>query len=258
MGPAPRIGQPAHLLRAQLAAWLRQYQPSAAVRVEWIGPEIVDVERASQSLTQDELDKPARGELECWLAKRSETHAVELVTPITPVMLPLGRVTLSVRALPRVPTPATRATVWVDISVAGHFQRSVGIDYRVQAFRTAWVAAEELERGQDVDETRVARLQVDAATLSSALWTDSPERMRMRRSVHRGEPLTTLDVELRPYVVRGEQVQVFSHVGDLSVEAQAEALQDGKAGQDVLVRIASSRSPVTARVLKPGLVEIRQ
>lgn len=258
LGPAPRVGQPVRLVQAQLAEWVRRYRPSAAVRVEWSGPEAVDVERASQTLSQDDLDPLARGELESWLARRSEAHVVELVGTIAPVAVPLGRVSLSVRPLPRVPTPSAHATVWVDVSVAGHFQRSVSIDYRVQAFRTAWVAAEELERGQDVDATRVAQSKVDAATLSNALWTDSPERMRMRRTVHRGEPLTTLDVELRPYVVRGERVEVFSRVGELSIEVQAEALQDGKAGQDVLVRIASSRSPVTARVLKPGLVEIRQ
>lgn len=260
LGPTPRIGQPAHLLRAQLVEWVRQYRPGAAIRVEWTGPDTVEVDRASQTLSQDELDPPARGELEAWLAKRSETHVVELAGPIAPVMLPRGRISLSVRALPRVPTPTSRATVWVDVSVAGHFQRAVAIDYRVQAMRTAWVASEELDRGQDVDASRVTQVRVDAAKLSDALWTDSPERMRMRmrRTVHRGEPLTMQDVELRPYVVRGERVEVFSRVGELSIEAQAEALQDGKAGQDVLVRIASSRSPVTARVLKPGLVEIRQ
>ncbi len=258
LGPTPRIGQPARLLRVQLAEWLRQYRPGAAVRVEWTGPEAVDVERASQIVSQDELDALARGELDAWLTKRSESHVVELVAPIAPVMVPPGRVTLSVRALPHVPTPTARAALWIDVSVAGRYQRSVSIDYRVHAFRTAWVAVEELERGQDVDAARVTRGQVDAATLSGALWTDSPERLRMRRAVHRGEPLTMLDVELRPYVVRGERVEVFSRVGELSIEAQAEALQDGKAGQDVLVRIASSRSPVTARVLKPGLVEIRQ
>ena len=258
LGPTPRIGQPAHLSRAQMAEWLRAYRPGAAVRVEWTGPEDVDVERASQDLPQDELDSLARRDLESWLSSRSEIHAVELVAPIAPVRVPLGRVSLSVRPQPRMPTPLSRATVWIDVSVAGRFQRSVGIDYRVQAFRTAWVASEELERGQDVDATRVTQVQVDAAQLSGALWTDSPERMRMRRTVHRGEPLTMLDVELKPYVVRGERVEIFSRVGELSIEAQAEALQDGKAGQDVLVRIASSRSPVTARVLKPGLVEIRQ
>lgn len=258
LGPTPRIGQPTHLQRAQLAEWVRQSGASAAMRVEWTGPEAVDVERAAQTLTQENLDVVARRELESWLARRSDTHAVELARPIAPVMVPLGGVSLSVRTLPRVSMPTSRATVWVDVSVAGRFQRSVGIDYRVQAFRAAWVAAEELERGQDVDAVRVTQVQVDVANLASPLWTDSPERMRMRRTVHRGEPLTTLDVELRPYVVRGERVEVFSRVGDLSIEARAEALQDGRAGQDVLVRIASSRSPVTARVLKPGLVEIRQ
>ena len=258
LGPAPRVGQVAHLQQSQLADWLSTWRPGASVRVQWSGPDGVEVERASQTLSEQDLDDLGRDELDAWLRKRSDTHAIELARAIEPVTVPTGRVSLSVRPLPRINTLSTHATIWIDVSVGGHFQRSVNVDYRVQAFRTAWTAAEELERGQELDVTRLTQAQVDVAQLSGPLWTDSPDRVRMRRAVHRGEALTTLDVEARPDVVRGERVEVVSHAGELSIEVQAEALQDGRAGQDVLVRIASSRSPVIARVLKPGLVEIRQ
>jgi len=258
LGPAPRVGLPAHLQQAQLAEWVRMYRPARALQVQWSGSTQVDVERASQQLLAQDFEDVARPALEAWLAKRSESHAVELAQPLAAVVVPTGRVSLDVRPLPRLTQPSAHATVWVDVSVDGHFQRSVSLDYRVQAYRTGWVAGEELERGQDVDPTRLVQALVDVARLPAPLWTDAPDRARMRRAVHRGDALTTLDAEARPWVVRGERVQVFSRMGDLSIEAQAEALQDGRAGQDVLVRIASARAPVTARVLKPGLVEIRQ
>ena len=258
LGPAPRVGQTAHLQRSQLADWVRMYRPGAAIQVQWSGPATVDLERASQLLSEQEFEDAARPALDAWLAKCSESHVIELVKPIDPVAVPQGRVSLDVRALPHLSTPSAHATVWVDVSVGGHFQRAVSLDYRVQAFRIGWVAAEELERGQDIDTTRLLQAQVDVAQLPAPLWADSPDRARMRRAVHRGDPLTTLDAEARPWVVRGERVEVFSHVGELSLEAQAEALQDGRQGQDVLVRIATSRAPLIARVLKPGLVEIRQ
>ncbi len=258
LGPAPRVGQPAHLQQSQLADWVRMYRPAAAIQVQWKGPATVDIERASQLLSGQQLEDAARSALDSWLAKRSDSHVIELVRPLDPVAVPQGRVSLDVRALPHVPTPATHVTVWIDVLVGGRFQRAVNLDYRVQAFRTGWVAAEELERGQDVDTRRLVQAPIDIARLPAPLWADSPDRTRMRRPVHAGDPLTTLDAEARPWVVRGERVEVFSHVGELSVEAQAEALQDGREGQDVLVRIASSRSPLIARVLKPGLVEIHQ
>ena len=258
LGPAPRVGQPAHLQQSQLVDWLRMYYPGAAVRVQWSGPATVNVERASQTLSEQDLEAAARPELDSWLARRSDSHTIELTRPVDPITVPQGRVSLAVRSLPHLTTPSSHATVWVDVSVGGHFQRAVNLEYRVQAYRAGWVAIEELERGQDVDTARLKQSEVDVAQLAAPLWTDSPERARMRRAVHRGEPLTTLDAEARPCVVRGERVQIFSHVGELSIEAQAEALQDGREGQDVLVRIASSRAPVNARVLKPGLVEIRQ
>jgi flagella basal body P-ring formation protein FlgA len=165
---------------------------------------------------------------------------------------------MSVRPLSREALPGARVTVWVDVAVGRHFERSVAVDYRVQAFRTGWVAAEELGRGQDLDATRLRQAQVDVAGLASPLWTDAPDNLRLRRGVRAGQALTVLDAEVRPWVARGQVVEVFSSVGDLAVQAQGEALQDGRAGQDVLVRIASSRAPVIGRVLKPGLVEIRQ
>ena len=258
LGPAPRVGQLAHLQRSQLADWVRMFRPAAALQVQWSGPATVDVERASQTVPAQTLDAAARAALDAWLARRSDSHAIELAVPIAAVAVPQGRVSLAVRSLSNIAAPSARATVWIDVSVDARFQRAVNVDYRVQAYRTGWLATEELERGQDVDTTRLTQAQVDVAQLAAPLWSDSPERARMRRAVHRGAPLTTLDAEARPFVVRGERVQVFSHVGELSIEAQAEALQDGREGQDVLVRIASSRAPVNARVLKPGLVEIHQ
>jgi len=258
LGPAPRVGQPAHLRQAQFDDWLRIYRPAAGVRVQWSGATQVELERASQALGEQDLEDAARPVLDAWLASRSESHAIELAAPLAVVAVPTGRVSLSVRPLPRLAAPGARVTVWVDIAVGGHFERSVAVDYRVQAFRTGWVAAEELVRGQDLDAARLRQSQVDVAQLTSPLWTEAADNLRLRRSVHQGQPLTVLDAEVRPWVSRGQVVEVFSRAGDLAVEAQGEALQDGKAGQDVLVRIASSRAPLIGRVLKPGLVEIRQ
>ncbi|MEP6501881.1 MAG: flagellar basal body P-ring formation chaperone FlgA [Betaproteobacteria bacterium] len=258
LAPTPRVAQVSHVQQSQLADRLRTRRTAAAIRIVWSGSPAAEVVRATQTIPAHDLDELARGELDGWLAARSETHSVEPARSAEPVAVPLGRVSLSVRPLPRIVAPSRHATVWIDVSVDGRFQRSVSLDYHVHALRTAWVAAEELARGQDIDATRLVQTEVDVAQLSRELWSTSPERTRMRRALHRGEPLTARDVELRPEVVRGERVEVFSQVGELSIQAQAEALQDGRAGQDVLVRIASSRSPVTARVLKPGLVEIRQ
>ena len=251
-------GSPRTLMQAQLADRLRMYRPVAGVRVQWSGSAQVDVERAPQTLAAQDFDDVARPALDAWLARRSESHAIELSPSMAQVIVPTGRVVLAVRPLSRLAVPEARTTVWVDVSVNGHFQRSVNVDYVVQAFKTGWVAVDKLDRGQALDALRVRQAQVDVARVNGLLWTDVPDGVRLRRGVRADEPLTTLDVEVKPWVARGEHVEIFSRVGDLSVEAQGEALQDGHAGQDVLVRIASSRAPVVGRVLKPGLVEIRQ
>jgi len=70
--------------------------------------------------------------------------------------------------------------------------------------------------------------------------------------------LTMAHVEALPFVARGERVQLRSRVGAITLETMAEALQDGRAGQDVLVRLPSSANPVTASVVGPHEVELKQ
>ena len=258
LGPAPRVGQPARLQQRQVEEWVRVYRPALAIRIAWSGAADVQVVRASQAVAADALVPLARRALDEWLRPRSDSYVIEPLRAVEPVAVASGEVSLAARPLPRIGEPASHMTVWIDISVDGRFQRSVDVDFHVQALRRAWIAAQDLGIGQDLDAAAVTLAQVDVAQSPQALWAESPERARMRRAVRRGQALTALDVEARPPVVRGERVQVSSHVGDLSIETSAEALQDGRAGQDVLVRIATSREPVMARVLKPGLVEIRQ
>jgi len=256
LGPAPRVGQPAHLDRAQLESWIRLREPRLASRLHWSGAASAELERASQQLPAAALDEAARQALGAWLASRSDRFEIEPQRSLEPVQLPLGRVATKVRPLSPVGLPASHMAVWVDVSVGGRFERAVALDYDVRAWREAWVAATELARGEDLDETRASRAEVDIAAAAQPLWTQPVAHARLRNPVHRGQALAALHVEERPPVVRGERVAVYSRQGDLSIETSAEALQDGRAGQDVLVRIATSSAPVMARVLKPGLVEI--
>jgi len=258
VGPAPRIGQPAHVDRAQLQDWIGRRQPALAGFVRWGGAASVQIERESQSLPAAALDERARDVLGRWLATRCDRFEIEPQREFEPVMVLAGHISTEVRPLSSIASPSSHMAMWVDVSVDGHFERSVVLDYRVKAWRRAWIAAEDLARGQDLDETRAIAGEADVAVSAQPVWSQAVSHARLRRPVRRGDVLTALDVEDRPPVVRGEQVAVAGRFGELSIETSAEALQDGRTGQEVLVRIPTSTAPVMARVVKPGLVEIHQ
>jgi flagella basal body P-ring formation protein FlgA len=81
---------------------------------------------------------------------------------------------------------------------------------------------------------------------------------RLRHAVRGGDVLARALVEPLPAVTRGDWVRLQTNEGAVSLESRAEALQDGRAGQVVNVRLANARSSILARVRGPGLVEVQQ
>lgn len=257
LGPAPRLGQPAHIERDQLAAWVKARRPALAGRMAWEGVQTIEVRRTEHVLDLERLDSAARDALDRWLASRSDRHdlvRVDAEAGMAPIALPSGEVALAVRPFAAATRPASRMRVWVDVRVEGRFQRTVPVDYRVHAWKAGYEAGAELHAGEDVDDARLRAAEVDIAAMEAPAWIGSIDRVRVRREVHAGRSLTTLDLEFRPPVVRGERVTLSSHTGELSIEANAQALQDGRLGERIAVRVDGSTAPVLAWVIKPGLV----
>lgn len=257
LGPAPRVGQPAHIERSQLAVWVKSRRPALAGRIGWEGAQTIELKRAAQVVYRDRLEGAARAALDHWLASRSDRHVLvpeQAEAVVAPIEVPAGEITLAARPFAAATRPISRMRVWLDVSVGGRFQRTVPVDYRVQAWKAGYTAGAELHAGEDIDDNRLQPGEVDIAALDAPAWTGSIDRTRIRREVRAGQPLTTLDVEFRPPVVRGEQVTVLSQMGDLSIQASAEALQDGRLNERIAVRVEGSTAPVLVWVVKPGLV----
>ena len=60
-----------------------------------------------------------------------------------------------------------------------------------------------------------------------------------------------------PVIARGDRVTAVSGQGAVRIEARARALQAGRPGREVLVRIDGATAPVWARVVQSGWVELQ-
>ena len=252
---APGACQSLWLSRSEVEAQWRRLDAALARKVTLSGATRVEVRAACQRIAATDAEAVARHALGEWLLAHSDRFdAVAMPMPPS-IELPPGEVLFHAR-----PVAAGRASprmqVWVDIDVAGSFVRSVSMVYDVHAFRRAWVASHDSAPGLDLSAATLVAREVDVAAYASDLLRDVPSNARLRRTLIAGDVLTAGHVEVRPQVVRGSYVTVRSRVGRVAIDARGEALQDGKDGQDVWVRVTASTGPVRARVVADSVVEL--
>jgi len=202
------------------------------------------------------LHAVGRSALAEWLAPRCLRFELAEVAGASSVEAPPGAVVLAARPLAEGDSIAPRMQVWVDVSVAGRFVRSVPVAFDVHAWQAAWVATHDARAGAPLAEAVLEHREVDLALQRAAPLAPPAEAARLRRPLLAGQMLAAAHVEPMPAVLRGAQVTLRAAVGAIGIEARAEALQDGRAGQLVWVRPAASTGPVHARVIAEGIVEV--
>jgi flagella basal body P-ring formation protein FlgA len=254
--PAP---PPCQIVRAGRAAVAQRLRDLAALRTalfDLVGAEQITIERRCQHLDPALLNASGREALAAWLRPRAEQF--ELAPIDLPMLeLPVGEVSLVSRALPPNESVSARMHVWVDVCIDGRPIRAVPVAFSVHAYRDAWVASHDVGIGQRLEGAGLQHRRIDIAPERAEPLPELPRDARLRKPLLAGQALTTAHVEQVPPVVRGSTVTLKSGMGTIGVEARAEALQDGRQGQWVWVRVASATGPVRARVVDAGVVEVK-
>jgi flagellar basal body P-ring formation protein FlgA len=264
LGPAPRAGEKAQLSRVELMRWIQKRTGIEARQIVWEGASVTEMYRASSEITGARLAAVAVESLRTWLGGHSTRADVALAATPRDVTVPFGQSTLKVRPIPHDGQPARRMLVWVDIWVEDRFVRTVPISFDVAAYGPAYVCDGDLPLGTRVDASSVTLREVELTGRAAPAATpqggvlDSGERVQMRRPLAAGKVLTRLDVESQAAVSRGEWVALRVRSGFIEMESRAEALQNGRVGQTVSVRTSTATTPLAARVVGPGQVEVLQ
>lgn len=132
------------------------------------------------------------------------------------------------------------------------------VPVRIVSRVTVMAAARPLPRGSRLGAADLTPISRDAASLPHGYFVDAEALlgMELRRAVRAGEPLTPSVVSAPPLVQRGQQVLLSAGSDAISVSLQAQALEDGAAGELIRVRNLSSQKVLEAEVVGPHRVRV--
>ena len=242
---------------AEIAARLRELR----IDVELTGPgatETVVIHRTCHRVESGALQAVARQSLALWLAGRAERFVIDPAdAQSTPIELPGRGAVLVARPLEADRALASRMQVWVDAIDGERVVRAIPVTFSVRAYGQAWVASRDAHVDQPAQGAGLERREVDLAGVHGRAAMADLADVRLRRPLLAGDVLTLAHLG-SDGVRSGTQVTARSHVGAVGIEATAQALQDGRAGQTVWVRVAGATAAVRARVIDKSSVEVER
>ena len=137
---------------------------------------------------------------------------------------------------------------------------STSVALRVKAVAEVLTATADIHQNDPLTDKNTSWEKRDITTISTPITkssdADASERIA-HRSLKAGTVITSSDAELPPAVHKGDSVNLVVRCGNVTLRATGEARQDGHIGETVRVFSGVSQGDLRARVVEPGLVEIR-
>jgi len=152
-----------------------------------------------------------------------------------------------------------RTPVTVVLTHQGREVKRSVVTVGLVAYKTVYVAARAVARGQVVGEGDIRRERRDVSSLRGPVLTRSSDLvgMRVKRSVQAGRVWQPRDIETVPVVRRGELVRLRLQSGGLRIDGTGKAGEDGRLGDFIRVLNVVSKRYVTGRVDEEGTVHVR-
>lgn len=183
-----------------------------------------------------------------------DSVAFDWSLPVLPRLSDSARV----EAQPLQLRPRGTCTVALRLLEKDRVLRRLTVPVRVRRWDLLPVARRELARGhvltvEDLEERWLESTQLadsDLITLDEALGC------RVSRYVLAGRPLPRRQLETLPDVLRGETLTLRVRSGGVVVSAAAEALEDGRIGQTLHLRLTENGRRLSARLTAKGMAEV--
>lgn len=134
---------------------------------------------------------------------------------------------------------------------------AIYVSAQVDLFREIVVATGAIRRGERLHESNIGMDLANTSLLRQGFMLDSQRAIGQvaRRNLQPGEALRQSLLEAPIAVSRGETVSLESQAGSILVATRAEALSDGRVGEQIRVRNISSERVINANVVGEGRVE---
>ncbi len=215
--------------------------------------------QARQRVEGAALQAEAARAVSGWLTRQPVSRfEVATASPVPDLDVPAGTWSLSARPLAAGQAPVGRVIVWVDVQVDGRLERRVPVVVAVRSFAPRWQARTDLPARAAIGPDVFERQEIELSLPSVAAPAELPVGKRLSRAVAAGQLLQPSHLEQATEVTRGDMVEAHVRRGLVSVQTRGEALQDGRSGQRIQVRITGASGPVLAQVVGPGTVQVNE
>ena len=248
LAPAPLIGRPVVLTRAQISALLSKAAPDVTC-TNWSGAERVKVARAVRVVNEVVLKELLTETLQRESVKDRGDLELRFNRPWNPLVVPDEALSLKVLEMPTSgvsPSFICRFELMAGGEVAGNYQQPLG----AKVWKEIFVARSNLSRGQPLRDAEVGlerRDIVNNRDYLTSLPLDDPY-VEFRENVQAGSQITARTLRLRAIIKRGRLVDAIARDEALSISVKAEALEDGVPGQIVRVRNIRSKREFKGKV----------
>ncbi len=120
------------------------------------------------------------------------------------------------------------------------------------------VVRQNLPRGSILQTTDVESRRLNISRLSNGYFTEANEVQGkiLKRSLRRGDILTSGMLDIRKLVKRGEIVTIMASSNTIAIRVKGKALMDGRKGDVIRVKNHSSKREIQAVVVATGLVKV--
>ena len=213
--------------------------------------------RASQHVAAARIVAAARAQVDARLGSEAATAKVRVVGAPADTSVPTGTVSLAVHPLTG-RWPRARVGVPVDVVVDGRVARSATVWFALEVQRKVLSYAADALIGEAAELLKLVPCDVNIAAAQGEPVRDPQQinGMRLRHAVLAGSMARIEDFERVPDVDRQQRVHVELTLGAIRMQARGTAIASGNTGDVVAVLVDDAESPVRARVIDKGEVEV--
>jgi flagellar basal body P-ring formation protein FlgA len=132
------------------------------------------------------------------------------------------------------------------------------VPVHIRAWGQAVVAATNLAPNTKLSATDLTLARVDVFTTNGAYLTDpsQAEGKILRANIRAGSPIMTSLLDLPVIVRRGQSVLLSLSDSAINIKTNVVAMEDGRAGDSILVQNPDSKKTVRATISDAGTVEM--
>ncbi|MDO3385088.1 flagellar basal body P-ring formation chaperone FlgA [Gilvimarinus sp. SDUM040013] len=149
--------------------------------------------------------------------------------------------------------------VSVKTECRSHSPWTVYIGAQIKVFEEVVVARRALSRGDIIQPSDLTHKKMNSSELRNGYFLDVQAALgkEVRRNLDAGEIMRDGVLNIPLAINRGDIITLASSNGAITVNTRAEALSNGRVGEQIRVRNLTSERIIVANIVKSGVVEVK-